>query len=177
MTNNIPLPPESPKKSGKKEVDAVTNEMRKEAFEKCHLPKNIKSKIQFDNPEKYQTKKKLHQEIRQTLLELRKTLPYANHREIIMQFIGVINPGSMGGDVTRLPYESSGPVARTASKMECVFALVSYVIQEYWKYCTDIYSPIYINQNLEFLQQITKNGLNQYQVIGNVREGFSLGGL
>ena len=151
MTKQIPLPPESPKKSGKK--------------------------IEFNNPEKYQTKQKLHQEIRQILLELRKTLPYANHREIIMQFIGVINPGSMGGDVTRLPYESSGPIAKHANKMECVFATVSYMIQEYWAYCAedDINQsehPIY--DSILILKQITKNGLQKYQVVGNVRDGFSL---
>jgi len=150
MTKQIPLPPESPKKSGKK--------------------------IEFNNPEKHQIKQKLHQKIRQTLLELRKTLPYANHREIIMQFIGVINPGSMGGDVTRLPYESQRSKARTASKMECVFALVSWIIQEYWDYCVGN-NPLKIEtikNGLKILQQITKNGLNQYQVVGNVRDGFSL---
>ena len=152
MTNQIPLPPESPKppkKSGGK-------------------------KIEFNNPEKHQTRKKLYQEIRQTLLDLRASLPYANHRETIIQFIGVINPGSMGGDVTRLPYESSEPVARTASKMECLFAVISYVIQEYWKYCTDNYPLIHTKQNIEFLKNVTKNSLKQYQVVGNVRDGFSL---
>ena len=150
MTKQIPLPPESPKKSGKK--------------------------IEFNNPEKHQIKQKLHQKIRQTLLELRKTLPYANHREIIMQFIGVINPGSMGGDVTRLPYESQRPKARTASKMECVFALVSWMIQRYWDYCAgnDFLTIDTIKNGLQILQQITKNGLKQYQVVGNVRDGFSL---
>jgi len=146
----IPLPPESPKKSGKK--------------------------IEFDNPEKHQTKTKIHQEIRQTLLNLRTSLPYANHREIIMQFTGVINPGSMGGDVTRLPYESQRSKARTASKMECIFALVSWIIQEYWDYCVGN-NPLKIEtikNGLKILQQITKNGLNQYQVVGNVRDGFSL---
>jgi len=156
MKNQIPLPPESPKKSGQKK------------------------KIEFDNPEKHQTKTKLHQEIRQTLLNLRTSLPYANHREIVMQFTGVINPGSMGGDVTRLPYESQRPKARTASKMECVFALISHLIQCYWEYCARIdeieqdaaEGATYLT--LKTLQQITKNGLNQYQVVGNVRDGFSL---
>jgi len=156
MTKSIPLPPESPKKSGQKK------------------------KIEFDNPEKHQTKIKLHQEIRQTLLNLRTSLPYANHREIVMQFTGVINPGSMGGDVTRLPYESQRPKARTASKMECVFALISWVIQKYWDWCEegkpDFDCPLYggIKEDLKQIQQITKNGLNQYQVVGNVRDGFSL---
>ncbi len=151
MTTQIPLPPESPKKkSGKK------------------------SKIEFDNPEKHQTKQKLHQEIRQTLLDLRLSLPYANHREMVMGFIGTINPGSMGGDVTRLPYESQGPFARTASKSECLFAVISYVIQEYWKYCVENHPSIHIKQNIEFLKNVTKNGLKQYQVVGNVRDGFSL---
>jgi len=149
-----PLPPEPPKKSGKK--------------------------IEFDNPEKHQTKKKLYQEIRQTLLNLRISLPYTNHREIIMQFIGVINPGKMGGDVTRLPYESPGPKARNANKIECVFALVSWMIQLYWNYCSDdmiIGKDIAIKEIkklLEQLQQITKNGLGQYQVVGGVRNGFNL---
>jgi len=134
-------------------------------------------KIEFDNPEKHQTRKKLYQEIRQTLLDLRLSLPYANHRETIMEFIGIINPGSMGGDVTRLPYESQRPKARTASKMECVFALISWVIQVYWLYCTEDKTGshfVEINELLHQLQQITKNGLKQYKVVGNVRDGFSL---
>lgn len=148
--NQIPLPPEPPKKSSGK-------------------------KIEFDNPKKHQTKKKLYQEIRETLLDLRESLPYANHRETIIEFVGVINPGSMGGDITRLPYESSGPVARTAKKIECVFALVSYVIQEYWAYCTgELTAVSTISSGLKLLQEITKNGLIQYRVVGNVREGFSL---
>lgn len=149
----IPLPPESPKKSGNKK------------------------KIEFDNPKKYQTKQKLHQEIRQTLLDLRQILPYANHREIVMQFCSIINPGSMGGDVTRLPYEASRPVARTASKSECVFALISYIIQMYWVYCTEkitVNAIRTIKNGLLLLQQITKNGLKQYRVVGNVRDGFHL---
>lgn len=137
-------------------------------------------KIEFDNPKKHQTKQKLHQETRQTLLDLRLSLPYANHRETIMRFVGVINPGSMGGDITRLPYESSGPVARTASKSECLFALVSHLIQCYWEYCTRTNETeqdaaegaVYLT--MKTLQQITKNGLKQYRVVGNVREGFSL---
>lgn len=134
-------------------------------------------KIEFNNPKKHQTKQKLHQEIRQTLLDLRLSLSYANHREVIMRFVGVINPGSMGGDITRLPYESSGPVARTASKSECLFALVSWVVQQYWDYCTKdkiVDEPARINIFLQKIKQITKNGLKQYQVVGNVREGFSL---
>ncbi len=155
MTTQIPscpLPPESPKKkSGKK--------------------------IEFDNPEKHQTKQKLHQEIRQTLLDLRTILPYANHREIVMNFIGAINPGSMGGDVTRLPYEAQRPYARTASKSECLFALISWVIQLYWEYCINentVGNNLEIRASLGELQQITKNGLKQYQVVGNVRDGFRL---
>jgi hypothetical protein len=148
--SKIPLPPPSKKSEGKK-------------------------KIEFDNPEKYQTKQKLHQEIRQTLLDLRNSLLYANHREMVMDFIGVINPGSMGGDVTRLPYESQGPKARTASKSECLFALISYIIQEYWAYCAgELTALSTISSGTKLLQQITKNGLKQYQVVGNVRDGFSL---
>jgi len=157
MTNIIPPPPSSKKSGGK-----------------------LSKKIEFDNPEKHQTKQKLHQEIRQTLLALRLSLPYANHRETVMEFIGIINPGSMGGDVTRLPYESQRPKARTASKMECVFALISWAIQKYWEWCgegkPDFDCPLFggIKEDLKLLQQITKNSLKQYQVVGNVRDGFSL---
>ena len=158
MTKQIPLPPESPKP-----------------------PKKLGGKkIEFDNPEKHQTRKKLYQEIRQTLLDLRNSLPYANHRETIIQFTSVINPGSMGGDVTRLPYESQKPTARTASKMECVFALISYMIQGYWVFCTEfdtiknVDCEKRVRNRLNELKQITKNGLKQYQVVGNVRDGFSL---
>jgi len=142
---NIPLPPPAKKSGGKK--------------------------IEFDNPEKHQTKQELHQEIRRTLLDLRFSLPYANHRETIMGFIGAINPGSMGGDVTRLSYESSGPVARTANKSECLFALISWMIKKYWEWCEggkpDFDCPLFggIKEDLKLLQQITKNGLKQYRVV------------
>lgn len=136
-------------------------------------PPPKKEKISFPNPDAHEQKTNLHQEIRQTLLQIREILPNPKDKDTIFKFINCINPGS--GDITRLPYVANKPTAKYANKSACMIALVSWIIQKYWDYCIgDLSIRDIIMPNLLDLQDVAKKGLNVFKLVGNPAAGYSL---
>jgi len=95
--------------------------------------------INFPGKEKilfWQERKRLKQEIRRAILAAMTLAKNPKDRVVIEKFIDVIEPTPLY-DIARLPYvdKPNYPTsAYSATKIHCVFALVSRLIQEYWTF-------------------------------------------
>ena len=166
----IPQPPE------KQKTNFVTNEMRKRVFQECHLPENIKSKIKFNDPDFHQQKREFNKQIREIIFKFYRIIPRSQNRDVLLKFADCINPGK-SPDVTKLPYVGRGKNAASQNKIACVFALISWIIRVYWMFCDKDETGSHfteINSLLNQLQEIYKNGLNQYQIQGDLAKGYYL---
>jgi len=137
-------------------------------------PPKRKSKIEFPDPDFHQQKKEFNKQIRQVILDFSKIIPRSRNRDLLLKFLDCINPGKTI-DVTRLPYVVDRPSGKSENKVACIFGLISWTLQIYWKYCfgdKDLLEDI--NLSLEHLNQILSNGLNQYQIRGDFANGFYL---
>lgn len=88
-----------------------------------------KEKILF-----WQERKRLKQEIRRAILAAMTLARNPKDRVTIERFIDVIEPGELY-DIARLP--DVGKIngnAFSASKVRCIFALIAYVILDYWMF-------------------------------------------
>ena len=134
-------------------------------------PPKSKKEIEFPDIDEREQKETLYKEIWQTLMELREVLPNPKGKDLILRFAEHIN----GGD---LPYVCNRPTAKRAKKSACLFSLISWVIQEYWKCCKgertqeaiEFFDVLYLTK----IREITANGINAYKVVGNPVDGYSL---
>ena len=137
-------------------------------------PAKNKKKI-FPDPEFHQTKKEYFVKVRTALLNLRKSLYKGRDKEIIMSFIGFINPGERP-DPTRLPFECrTDNKSRYEGKSECLFAMVNGMIQAYWQFCvSEDKNSADVDAEIEQIDKVTKNGLGAYKIDGTKKDGYSL---
>lgn len=136
--------------------------------------KNVKKIL--SNPDFHQTKKDYFRKIRDTLLALVVALPKGRDKEIVMRFIGYINPGKYH-DPSRLPVESrTDGKSKFEGKSECLFAKVGKMIQAYWVFCKDGGSTdtTQIDTELDAVKQVAEKGLSAYKIEGSAKKGFEL---
>lgn len=138
-------------------------------------PKRKSKKIEFPDPDFHQQKKDFNKQIREVILGFYKILPRSKNRDSLLKFLDCVLPGKVL-DVTRLPYVAVGATSKKETKIACVFALISWTIQEYWDYyrLNDLVKLDSVQKYLEQLQQILSDGLNQYQIRGDFANGFYL---
>lgn len=139
-------------------------------------PKRKSKKVKFPDPDFHQQKNEFNKQIRSIILGFSKVIPRSRNRDLLLKFLDCVNPGKVI-DATRLPYIGKKDNAGSESKIACVFAKISWMIQCYWEYCTKGESDWYhikIDELLNQLQQILTNGLNQYQIQGDFANGFYL---
>lgn len=139
-------------------------------------PPKRKPKLDFPDPDFHQQKKEFNQQIRKVILDFSKVIPRSRNRDLMLKFLDCVHPGKTL-DVTRLPYMGKGVNAKSENKIECVFAKISWTIQVYWMFCTGDKTGshcVEINELLNQLQQILTNGLNQYQIRGDLASGYYL---
>ncbi len=142
-------------------------------------PPKKKKEFNFNDPDFHQQKNEFNKQIRDIIFKFYKIIPRSKNRDLLLKFADCINPTDPV-DVTRLPYVGKGSNAKQAVKLECVFALISWIIQCYWKFYINpvtIEGAEYEGGILHFLailQKIHKNGLDQYQIKGDLANGFYL---
>jgi hypothetical protein len=143
-------------------------------------PPPVPSKKKFPDPKIHQAKKELHTTIRDTLMKLY-NISKGGRAEMVMKFIGMINPGN-NPDPSRLPYLSKSGRAIRESKIECVIASVSWIIQQYWEFYTTGKEKLQasILVDLGTLEELIDAADESpvlwfhFKVIGDEREGYQL---
>ena len=132
-----------------------------------------KQEIKFNDPDFHQQKRKFNQQIREMIFKFYRIIPRSQNRDVLLKFADCINPGK-SLDVTKLPYVGKKHNAKTQNKIECLFALISWIIQQYWIWCENNVKVSAIEGDLRFLNQIYKSGLDQYQIQGDLVKGYYL---
>ena len=138
-----------------------------------------KRKIQFNDPDFHQQKKDFYEQIRKIIFQFYNMIPRSRNRDALLKFADYINP-SAEPDAVKLPYIGRGQNATSKNKIACVFALISWVIRRYWVFCenpTTVKGAEYegaVHHLLGVLNQILFNGLDKYQIKGDLAKGFYL---
>jgi len=136
-------------------------------------PPKRKSKINFPDPDFHQQKKDFNKQIREVIFGFSKIIPRSRNRDLLLKFLDCIIPGK-SADISRLPYVGKEANAKSENKITCIFAEISGLIQMYWAFCNNQESVFDIELYLQRLNQILSNGLNQYQIRGDLASGFYL---
>jgi len=94
-------------------------------------PKPKPKPIEFPNPDHHADLVALRKEMRQAVLDLRSTMRKGEDQTTLIEFVGVLHPGSFA-DPGRLPYDSPDGRSRSKRKENCLFAAISFMVQTYW---------------------------------------------
>jgi hypothetical protein len=125
----------------------------------------------FSDVEKRAAKTEFRKALRKAFFELHGSLP-ANKSQLkilIARFTGLISPS----EIVRLPYFSPDGKAKRRNKNDCVAALISWIIQEGWRFQEDTIGEEQAYAAIEKLTQITKAGINKCKVVGGPK-GYEL---
>jgi len=129
----------------------------------------------FEGVAAHQTRQALAEEIRTLLIDMRKQTVIRGYQEMFTKFIESIEPGTVR-NWSRLPYATAGPNdARGTTKIACIYARLSWVVQLYWDLCLDEkdYAGL-IRMYVEDLHRVSAYGIDRCQMAGDVRHGFWL---
>ncbi len=123
----------------------------------------------------HQLRQTLAEEIRETIEVLIKSTYVPGWQGMFYKFRDCVEPGSMR-NLSRLPYQASGPNDTSGAKIGCVYARLSWTIQLYWDQCLDGKdNVVQIRTYLFSLRQIAMEGIDKCKQFGNPREGYWLG--
>lgn len=142
--------------------------MTKKIFPPVPKPKN---KQLFPDVKKRQTKTEFRQSLRKALFTLYAAVPghKAALRELIAKFAGFLAPN----DLTFLPYISENGKAKQGKINDCIAALISWVVQQGWRFQQDEISAEEAYVALDKLEQVAAMGLKKCKVVGDAK-GFYL---
>lgn len=138
-----------------------------------------KPKIEFPDPDQYADLADLRKQIREIILDLRTVMRKGEGQSILVEFSSVIHPG-MFADPGRLPRDSSTGRSRVSHKTECLYAIISAMIQTYWDLVLmpdDSHNKVrleFIRTKLAFLKEVKRKSLVLYKVDGDDRRGYTL---
>ncbi len=136
-------------------------------------PPSRKKEFDFNDPDFHKQKNEFQKQIRDIIFKFYKIIPRSRNRDLLLKFAENINPIEPV-DVTRLPYVGREKNAASKNKLACVFALISWVIRRYWVFCKNPDCKLETQKLIKQLETIYNNGLDQYQVDGDLAKGFYL---
>lgn len=130
--------------------------------------------IPFDDIDKRKEKKQLKQRLAKAIRQLAKQLMNPGNQEKMLMFVNCLAFGGFT-DVNCLPYYSiDAPFCKSAKKVECLFALICSIVQDWWMYLQEDLEVEAITKSIEVLERISEKQLINYKVIGNTKNGFKL---
>lgn len=134
------------------------------------IPKS-RSKPIFSNVKQRAAKTEFRKALRSSLFALCGSLPERESqlRKLVTKFAGFIGPT----DITRLPYISSDGKSKHEKKNECLTALLSWVIQQGWRFQRDEIKEEEAYEAIEKLTEVTNAGLGNCKVVGGPK-GYKL---
>lgn len=136
----------------------------------------MSNKIQLfkSNWQPCQEKKQFKKRIKAVLKGLEKIVNNPKDKNTISRFRDCLIPTPFD-DVGRLPYYSLVSSSKTPDKIIILFCLISVLIQRWWEYQKgNSITKLPIEVFLSTLENITTNGLNKYEIKGNVSTGYYL---
>lgn len=138
-----------------------------------------KSPTEFPDPTVHVGIKDLGKSIRKVILDLRSVMTKGDGMETLVDFASVVHPGSFANP-GRLPYDLPEGRSYRARKAECIFAMVSKLIQDYWDVALDLENPNPAERIKEVEAQVAKlrlintEGLHRYKMQGDDKHGYVL---
>lgn len=75
-------------------------------------------------------------------------------------------------DSVLLPFQSKGKFAIKAKKVDCFFALLNHIIEQFWQFHKDQENEAELLEALIKAEDIVKNGLENYKIIGSNEKGY-----
>ena len=138
-----------------------------------HVPPVVKG-FHFEGVEQHQLRQTLAAEIRETIEALVRSTYVPGWQGIFYKFRDCIESGRVR-DPARLPYQVQGPNDTAGTKIGCVYARLSWVIQAYWDLCLDGKdNAARIRGYLGDLREIATCGIDRCRLSGDVRHGYWL---
>lgn len=129
----------------------------------------------FEGVEAHQLRQTLAAEIRETIEALIKSTYVPGWQSVLYKFRDCVEPGQVR-DPARLPYPVAGPNDTAGTKIGCIYARLSWVIQAFWSLCLDnaTENAPRIRGYLEGLHEIAACGIDRCRIEGDVRHGYWL---
>jgi hypothetical protein len=128
----------------------------------------------FAGVREHQLRQELADEIRQTIMYMVRQTYIPSYVDTLRRFLSVVESGEIR-DPARLPYRASGPNDIHGTKIGCVYARLSFVIQLYWRQCLDGQDNAeHIRMYLAELRDTGKCGIDKCDMEGDIRHGFWL---
>jgi hypothetical protein len=136
----------------------------------------VKPTFSFGNVALHQAKQDLGKEIIECLRWMQTRTVVPAYQEMLGRFIAAVPCTTGIRDPARLPYPASGPVdLRGTSKLGCMYARLSWIVQIYWTMCIDgIDQSGYIHEHLAWVRTVWERGVDKCKLIGSPREGWTL---
>lgn len=138
-----------------------------------------KQPIEFPDLDQHTDMTELRKEIRDVVLDLRSVVRKGESQGILVEFASVIHPGSFA-DPGRLPRDSTNARCKRKRKDECLFAIISTMIQMYWRMVLDPDDRRNANRSkiiraeLAALRGIASKGLDGCRIDGDDQKGYTL---
>jgi len=130
--------------------------------------------LPFGDAKFYQKQQEIFIEMVQLLRTTLKILHHPYSLQMISRFIDVLEPTDII-DYGRLPYYNpkQGKALRK-KKDECLFALVSYMVIQYWLWKSNGQGELMLRNSIRCVQEIVSLGLDKFTVIGDEKSGYEL---
>jgi hypothetical protein len=130
--------------------------------------------FKFEGVKEHKTRQALAAEIKETIEALIKSTYVPSWQGMFYGFMNCIEPGSVR-NLSRLPYQAAGPNDTAGTKIGCVYAGLSWVIQLYWDQCLDGKdNTAQIRQHLADLRIPVACGIDRCKLCGSPRTGYWL---
>lgn len=144
-----------------------------------HVPSIPKvSGFRFKGVVEHQTRQALAAEIKETIDALIKSTYIPGYIAGLRRYANIIDPGKIR-PWQLLPYKSNGPNDRLGdTKIACVYARLSWVIQMFWNLCLDgADNAVAIRGHLSDLRTWAAAGIDNCKILGSPHDGYWLVGV
>jgi hypothetical protein len=128
----------------------------------------------FAGAKVHQTRQALAAEIRETIEILLKSTYVPGYTDTLRKYLAAVEPGRVR-DPARLPVSSTGPNSKAATKIGCVYARLSFLIQLFWDQVLDkTDNAAQIRGHLADLRAWATCGIDKCRLAGNPQDGYWL---
>lgn len=94
--------------------------------------------------------------------------------QLIDQYMKVYRPLANHIDLTGLPFKSKGKLAIKKKKVHCFFAMLNYVVIQFWQFCGEQDNEPALMEAIIEAKDVVDKGLDKYKIAGTDKEGYHL---
>jgi hypothetical protein len=137
----------------------------------------VSTGFRFDHAAEHQTKRNVAEDIVGLLKEMRKSTVVSAYQEMFTRFIAAVPCADGVRDFARLPYPAGGPrcLVERATKLGCVYTLLSWVVQKFWDQQIDgTDNGELIGGYVAHLRAVWAKGVDKCVLVGSASTGWVL---